>query len=165
MSLQQAYESVRQYLLVTWLTNNHRKVNPGYRTRSPKLRYYQEGYRRNFSIVNSESFLAQNQQEEAIASKEAAATKSDMTTFTSIPDEIVCNIFSFLDVPSLAAVARVCSLWSRLSSQDAIWSQFFLPLFFPYDSRIPQSKLILCFVYEVLFIIENHAQSMMRRLL
>jgi len=117
----------------------------------------------NFRLLTFRGRTSQQGSDQA--RKEPAATKSNMTTFTSIPDEIVCNIFSFLDVPSLAAVARACSLWNRLSSQDAIWSQFFLPLFFPYDSRIPQSKLILFFVYRKFYSLSKITQSMMRRLL
>jgi len=64
-----------------------------------------------------------------------------MGSFARTPEEIVCYNFSFLDVASLASVAQVCSLWNRLSSQDFIWARFFIPLFFPNDSRIPQGKL------------------------
>lgn len=39
----------------------------------------------------------------------------------SLPPEIVCEIFSFLDVFDLAGVARVCRSWKDWSRRDCMW--------------------------------------------
>ena len=44
-----------------------------------------------------------------------------------LPDKITCNIFSYLDVVSLAKCRRVCKDWSLLLARDAeIWKNFYI---------------------------------------
>lgn len=38
-----------------------------------------------------------------------------------IPDSLLFNIFSYLDVTSLGRVAQVCQTWLRVSKDELLW--------------------------------------------
>lgn len=55
--------------------------------------------------------------------------------------ELWVHVFSYLGVSDLGRIASVSKEWNELSASDTLWSQFFLPLFFCGDSRLPGLSL------------------------
>lgn len=48
-----------------------------------------------------------------------------VTMTFGLPHEITANIFQFLDIPSLGAVAQVCKNWELVQKNDEIWRNFY----------------------------------------
>lgn len=52
---------------------------------------------------------------------DAISSSSSQTDINVLPEETLLHVFSFLKPQELCAIAPVCKLWNRVSSDDSIW--------------------------------------------
>lgn len=57
-----------------------------------------------------------------------------------LPDSILLQIFSFLDVPDLGCVAKTCKKWKRVSLDESLWRSILHSKLSVTDVELPSSK-------------------------
>ena len=59
----------------------------------------------------------------------------EQSPFNRLPNELIINVFKYLDVPDLSSVSSVCRLFKMNADQDEIWT-----------TKINQCKFIYLFL-------------------
>jgi WD40 repeat protein len=50
---------------------------------------------------------------------------TEVTSFSFLPEEIICHIFSFLEPQTLLCAAQVCTIWNKHANSNLLWKSLY----------------------------------------